>query len=287
MALLADKSADVNSNLVSGNNTQSLTFTMPGGVAMKVLSVVATVTNGAGSAVTPELTIKDQSGVVIAARKQSSSIPAGDTGTATWALRLDDDSAGTSPGGSGIQFDTDPQSGGFLTIETTGFDPVTGNGVDFNVTGTNDMVVHLPSSGGGVTAAFVVDVDGLNGEFLIRYNRAALIITTGEGIDINPGEIDIDVATNSFIHTTATGGTQIKCPNLGGTSLTSPAGTIFRVDDNAGTNRMAFFGGTQRAQFTAITAPAGGATVDTEARTAIQAILNVLGAAAGGYGLTT
>jgi hypothetical protein len=72
--------------------------TMPSNVALKVESVVATVSNGSGSAVTPELTIKDAAGTVIATKRQASSIPAGDTGTATFALRLADDGGASAAG---------------------------------------------------------------------------------------------------------------------------------------------------------------------------------------------
>jgi hypothetical protein len=98
MALLADQSGDVNSNLTTGTGTESATYTVPGNVPVKVESVVATITNGSASAVTPEVTIRDQSGVVIARKAQRVTIPAGDTGTATFALRLDDDEAAAVAG---------------------------------------------------------------------------------------------------------------------------------------------------------------------------------------------
>jgi hypothetical protein len=98
VALLANRSADVSSNLVQGAGTQSAVFTMPSNVALKVESVVATVSNGSASDVTPELTIKDSSGVVIATRRQTAPIPAGDTGTATFALRLADDGGASAAG---------------------------------------------------------------------------------------------------------------------------------------------------------------------------------------------
>lgn len=86
---------------VPGNGTGTLTYTIPA-AGLDVESVYVPIDNtGATSAVTAELTITDQSGAVIAKRQQTTTIPAGQSGSATWALRLADDSAGTvSPASS-------------------------------------------------------------------------------------------------------------------------------------------------------------------------------------------
>src|SRR5437773_899612 len=81
-----------------GNGTGTLSYTIPGS-GLDVESVYADVdTSGAGGAVTAELTITDQSGVVIARKVQNTTIDAGIAGSATWALQLDDDCL---PGASG------------------------------------------------------------------------------------------------------------------------------------------------------------------------------------------
>lgn len=102
MAKLPDGSGDAYSNVVAGNGTQTATFTLPNTVLLDVSSVVATVTNGSASAVTPEVTVRDQAGVVIATTAQTSSIPAGDSGTATFARRLVVSTAGAVIGGGGV-----------------------------------------------------------------------------------------------------------------------------------------------------------------------------------------
>lgn len=117
MANLADKSGDAYSNLVNGRGTNSLTFTMPGAISLDVESVVATVDNTAGGDATATLTIRDPSGQVIATKRQGEVIPAGDSGTATFALRLDDSETG------GIRYNV-ANSGGFLRIAATGNSPV-------------------------------------------------------------------------------------------------------------------------------------------------------------------
>jgi len=49
---------------------------------------------------------------------------------------------------------------------------------------------------------------------------------------------------------------------------------------------LGLYGATPVAQPVAITAPSGGAVVDTQARAAIVSILDAIGAAAGGIGIT-
>jgi len=82
--------------VVPGNGTQQASFTLPPGVVLGLESVVASV-SAVGADARPELSISEQSGVVIATKRQSEAIPAGDNGTATWALRLGDEAA-AAPG---------------------------------------------------------------------------------------------------------------------------------------------------------------------------------------------
>jgi len=86
---------------VPGNGTNSLSWTVPG-AGMDVESVYAAIdATGAGGAVTAELTIADQSGVVIARKVQGVTVAAGGLGSATWGLRLDDDTGASTPAASG------------------------------------------------------------------------------------------------------------------------------------------------------------------------------------------
>lgn len=83
------------------------------GVAQYVQAVYATIdATSATDPVRPTLEILEQSGVVIAKKRQGEAIPAGGTGSATWALRLDDD-------GGDIRYDR-LNVGDWLYVETTG-----------------------------------------------------------------------------------------------------------------------------------------------------------------------
>ena len=163
MANVPDIGGDASSNIVVGAGTDTVTYRLPDTPGQKVTSVVATVNNGAASGVTPKIVIRDSSGQVIATNTQTDSIPAADTGTATFALRLAD------KGGGGIKFNKDPQSGGFLFVETTGSDPTTGDGID--LIAANQVTVHSDSfiflettdAGSAITADAAQDVSLIAG----------------------------------------------------------------------------------------------------------------------------
>lgn len=73
----------------------TLTYTLPPGLTLDVESVYALIDAGAAGATRATLTIADSSGAVIARKRQSETIDAGENnGSATWALRLADESAG-------------------------------------------------------------------------------------------------------------------------------------------------------------------------------------------------
>jgi hypothetical protein len=84
--------------VIRGDGTNVLSFTIPSNVDFNVESVVASVdASGAGDTI-GELAIAEVTGEVIATKRQSEPIPAGDTGLETWALRLTDEGAGAAAG---------------------------------------------------------------------------------------------------------------------------------------------------------------------------------------------
>lgn len=73
---------------------QSQSFGLDPGVVFDLEAVYVEIdTSGAGGPVTAELTLLEQSGVVIAKKRQAETVDAGGSGSATWALRLDDEAA--------------------------------------------------------------------------------------------------------------------------------------------------------------------------------------------------
>jgi len=83
--------------VLPGTGTQTRSYTLPPGIYQYVQSVLVHVDATAAPAVRPTLRVKEQSGVVIATKRQGQPIPSGDTGTATWALRLVDEPSGPGP----------------------------------------------------------------------------------------------------------------------------------------------------------------------------------------------
>lgn len=134
MALEQGAGGVAGSNIVPGLGTQTATFTMPSNVRMSIESVVASVASVSASAAYPKLTIRDPSGKLVATVTQARSIPAGDVGNATWALRL----AGEGEL-SGIYFDTFNVGGGFSLETTTTFGPPYPYDISFTSAGNIDL----------------------------------------------------------------------------------------------------------------------------------------------------
>lgn len=133
--------------IVNGEGTQTLSYTLPEGVALKLESVLATIDGGAGTP-TPSVTITAPGGAVIAAKRQTSSVDAGAGNRATWALRLADDGAVQGTFGARLSRSTFNQSIPPLTPTNLIFDTI--------VWDTGGLVV-----GGGPWTRFTLPTDGL------------------------------------------------------------------------------------------------------------------------------
>lgn len=88
-----DAASEPRTIVLAGDGTSVARYKLAPGVLQYVQSVLVEVDATGAGAVRPTLKVSEQSGVVIATKRQGQPIPAGDTGTATWALRLTDEIA--------------------------------------------------------------------------------------------------------------------------------------------------------------------------------------------------
>jgi hypothetical protein len=70
------------------NNAAGASFQLPSTEDVKIMAVRVTIDNSGGTDTEPELALLAPTGAVIATERQSEAIPAGDSGMASWALRL-------------------------------------------------------------------------------------------------------------------------------------------------------------------------------------------------------
>ncbi len=143
-----------------------------------------------------------------------------------------------TPFGSGIQFDTDPQSGDWLTWDTTSFDPITGNGLDITVGGGNDMVVHQTDTGG---PALRWECDGGTSEMLLRDYEWQVYVSSGATIAVaSPlgagfGSLDLSLNVHHAINMgETTKNTTLNVPADGVVLVRKPTDGLFSVSDNTG-----------------------------------------------------
>lgn len=136
---------------------------------------------------------------------------------------------------------------------------------------------------GGVTGGdFVFNTAGGGNYYFGQAgnNTVFTIAYTGNianGLTLSPGG-----ATVKLTATGSSGTINFNLQSTGASSTVQLNGAVVVTPSG----HMALYGGTPVAQPVAIVAPAGGATVDTQARAAIVSILNAIGAAAGGIGIT-
>ncbi len=74
-----------------GSGTDTQQHELAPGLLQYVESVYVEIDNSAGGDARPTLTLAEQSGVVIAKKRQGEAIGGGNSGSATWALRLTDE----------------------------------------------------------------------------------------------------------------------------------------------------------------------------------------------------
>lgn len=217
MTLLADRSVDAGSNVVRGAAAQTKTFTMPGNVVLGVESVAATIANGSTAAVTPTLIIREADGTVIAEVPADASIPAGDSGVATWALRLGGSSAAVTPATPGFTLDyAEAPTGNFsvtATSEATAQVWIQGNSVTYDGATTIKITVWAALATSNRDVVLELFMDGVDQGRIGQWSPTALSASSSI---IGIGHVVPSAGAHTF---------QIRAwQTLGGTStLTNPA----------------------------------------------------------------
>lgn len=210
--------ADARTILIPGNGTGSLSFELPPGVTMDVEAVLVNVdATGAASPVTAELQVAEQSGVVIAAKPQGSTIANGTSAKATWALRLDDSGASVDTTGF-LKWgaNTDAASAG-LTLTGHGAFSFTTGGNSFSTT-TSNGAYSVSAGNGGISfdtsAPGTFDAAVHNSDFKIHSSNAS-IGTSGSGTQLNASGVNVAVGASSGISIDCTGGDVSVLSNIG------------------------------------------------------------------------
>jgi hypothetical protein len=139
--------------LVLGTSAVPLDYTVSGSRELDLVAVKADF-NGAAAAVAfvPMVEIVSDAGVVMASG-QGATVAAGGSATVTFAPFLDD-GTGSGSGGTGLQFDTDPQAGGWFEMQTTssGAAP-SGWGIQLADTGGDGIQLQSPAGGVDIRGA--------------------------------------------------------------------------------------------------------------------------------------
>lgn len=113
----------------AGSFTSPHAYTVPGAGEVQPYTATATYVNNSGQAILPALRLKSSSGNLLALVFPSTTIANGGSSEVSFVPPFGS-AATSSAGGTGIQFDTEPQSGSWLDVETTGAD-ANGNAVTF------------------------------------------------------------------------------------------------------------------------------------------------------------
>lgn len=152
-----------------------------------------------------------------------SSVAAGASADVSWFPRS---GGGVGTGGSGIRFDTYPQTGDWLYVDTTGESPHGGSSVVFTDAPFGYSFTSSDPSGSG-DSQFDIEVDGAN-------NSGAQIIVNG---DSNSGmELAVNGSGSSPIKLTTNSGAGTAITNVGGST------GIGITDDSSGGLNMSAVG---------------------------------------------
>jgi len=224
-----------------GSRARTQQYELAPGLAQYVQAVYVEVDNTTGSSTRPLLTLSEQSGVVIAKKRQDAPIPAGTSDSATWALRLEADLSGVirmdqendgqwlsilatqnsnlpGPTGRGITIeshDDNPSSGGFVTLDGTG---VFGR-IELNA--DNTIFMNALSFAWEFDSSGIFECDGLT-------------LNTGSYMQARMSELVFDVRGNTSIGNGPFGGSTFIQLGSGEALvvLDSAGDPIFKVNED-------------------------------------------------------
>ena len=201
---------------VAGNGQSSVSFTVPLGVAFKPESIIAQIDASGAGITTPELSIATQGGVVMATKRQSETIPAGGTGSATWALRLSDEAAAAP---AGIQYGVD-NVGNWLSIEATGTEP---GGYSIALLADDTMSIFAANLLDILAGPVLIHSDDI--ELLERHLGGSFIVNSGHSLQTYDTTYEVDAVstvkiTGSSMNLQTSGGVTVNKVGAGGNVLT-------------------------------------------------------------------
>jgi len=188
---------------------------------------------------------------------------------------------------------------------TGGGTAVLSNGANVISPITSDTTIELADNTTGAGKQFTIQsqdafaTSGANGGKLLLIAGKADGAGVGGGVTINAGQAlsgtkgNINIGGENTKTTIITADNEVRLGVTGGVTTTiSQTGSTCNIQstdltlgNSAGGALLCFYGGTTRAQASAITKPSGGGTVDAEARTAIDLLIDLVGASSG-VGLT-
>ncbi len=174
----------------SGTDTQS--YELAPGLLQYVQAVYVEIDNTAGADARPTLTLAEQSGVVIAKKRQGEPVAAGDTGSATWALRLTDEGGGTNTLGLHWGTNTDATSLG-LTLNAQG--PVLIDTSGFGYTVTTDGGAISEDTGGNT---YNTSTDG--GGYTVDTGGGSALFDNADSFTVNAAStVTFNVSSGSLL----------------------------------------------------------------------------------------
>lgn len=187
-----------------GSQAAPYTFTVPATLEVQVDSATATFDGtGAGGSFLPVMSFYSPSGVLIARMPlQSSALAAGAVEEVSW-FPFAPVVSGMSPSGGGIQFDTKPQDGGYLYVETDGPHPAP-NTASMELFDTDAGIFIHESAGTGIVLAGAgatsYNVGGGGLQFAAATGGVTIVTDSGATLTIDSdGTLNVNGGTNTAL----------------------------------------------------------------------------------------